>query len=261
MNQDLVGKLALVTGSTAGIGLATAHLLHEAGARVLINGRSQPRVDAAIATFADSARVEGIAADVGTEEGCAAIVAARPDVDILVNNAGYFTPRPILEIADEEWLSIFQLNVLSGIRLSRAYLPGMIARAWGRIVFVSSESALQTPAEMAHYGLTKTAQVAAARGFAQAAAGAGVTVNSVLPGPTESEGIERFVRELIPDDALTIEQAGRQFVQTARPGSLIGRLATAREVAEVIGFLASPRASVITGAAVRADGGVIQSIL
>lgn len=261
MNQDLLGKTALITGSTAGIGLATAHTLHKAGANVIINGRSEQRIASAIATFNGDVRVDGIAADIGSAAGCASIIAIRPDIDILVNNAGVFGPRSILEIKDDEWLSIFQLNVLSGIRLTRAYLPRMISKAWGRVIFVSSESALQIPTEMPHYGLTKTAQVAAARGFAQAASGTGVTINSVLPGPTESEGIERFVRELIPDKTLTIKQAGQQFIQTARPGSLIGRLATAEEVANVIHFLASPLSSVITGSAVRADGGVIQSIM
>lgn len=261
MNQNLHDKIALITGSTAGIGLATARTLHEAGAHVVINGRTEQRVATAIATFGDSQRISGVAADVGTAEGCTAILAAYPDVDILINNAGIFGPRPLFEISDEEWLSIFSINVLSGIRLARSYVPRMISKEWGRVIFVSSESAIQIPTEMPHYGLTKTAQIAVARGFAQATSGTGVTVNSVLPGPTESEGVERFVRELIPDESLTFEQAGRQFIETARPASLIGRLATAEEVASVIGFLASKQSSVITGAAVRADGGVIQAIL
>lgn len=261
MTQNLHNKTALITGSTAGIGLATAHALHDAGAKVVINGRTKQRVATAIATFGDSRRVSGVAADVGTAEGCVAILATHPDVDILVNNAGIFGPRPLFEINDEEWLSIFSINVLSGIRLARSYVPRMISKQWGRVIFVSSESALQIPTEMPHYGMTKTAQVAIARGFAQAAAGTGVTVNSVLPGPTESEGMECFVRELIPDESLTFEQAGRQFIETSRPASLIGRLATAQEVASVIGFLASKQSSVITGSAVRADGGVIQAIL
>lgn len=261
MSKDFVGKTALITGSTAGIGLATARMLHAAGASIILNGRSEQRIAAAVATFGDADRVSGIIADVGTTEGCDAIVTANPDVDILVNNAGVFAPRPLFEISDDEWISIFSVNVLSGIRLARAYIPRMMMRGWGRVIFVSSESALQIPPEMPHYGLTKTAQVAAARAFAQAAAGSGVTVNSVLPGPTESEGIERFVRELIPDHTLTITEAGKRFVETARPGSLIGRLATADEVAEVIRFLASPQSSVITGSSVRADGGVIQAIM
>ncbi|WP_340616194.1 SDR family NAD(P)-dependent oxidoreductase [Xenorhabdus entomophaga] len=261
MNINLEGKIALVTGSTAGIGLAIAHSLYKAGASVILNGRSEERLIQAVNKFNGSDRVFTVAADVGTREGCELINQKFPDIDILINNAGIFSPKPIFEIRDEEWLDYFNINVLSGIRLARSYIPPMIEKKWGRVVFISSESALQIPLEMPHYGLTKTAQVAAARGFAQAAAGTGVTVNSVLPGPTESEGVERFVRELITDPTLSIEEAGKRFIETARPASLLGRLATAEEVANAVVFLTSPLASAITGTALRVDGGVIQSIL
>ncbi|OTA17923.1 3-ketoacyl-ACP reductase [Xenorhabdus vietnamensis] len=261
MNINLEGKIALVTGSTAGIGLAIAHSLHEAGASVILNGRSEERLIQAINKFKDTGRVFTVAADVGTREGCELINKKFPAIDILINNAGIFSPKSIFEISDDEWLNYFNINVLSGIRLARSYIPLMIGKRWGRVVFISSESALQIPVEMPHYGLTKTAQVAAARGFAQAATGTGVTVNSVLPGPTESEGVERFVRELITDPTLSIEEAGKRFIETARPASLLGRLATAEEVANAVLFLTSPFASAITGTALRVDGGVIQSIL
>lgn len=261
MNINLEGKIALITGSTAGIGLAIAHNLYKAGASVILNGRSEERLIQAFNKFNGSDRVFTVAADVGTREGCELINQKFPDIDILINNAGIFSPKPIFEIRDEEWLDYFNINVLSGIRLARSYIPLMIEKKWGRVVFISSESALQIPLEMPHYGLTKTAQVAAARGFAQAAAGTGVTVNSVLPGPTESEGVERFVRELITDPTLSIEEAGKRFIETARPASLLGRLATAEEVANAVVFLTSPLASAITGTALRVDGGVIQSIL
>ncbi|MCP9267362.1 SDR family oxidoreductase [Xenorhabdus sp. XENO-1] len=261
MNINLKGKIALVTGSTAGIGLAIAQGMHKAGASVILNGRSEERLIQAVNKFNCLDRVFTIAADVGTREGCELINKNFPDIDILVNNAGIFSPKPIFEISDDEWLNYFNINVLSGISLARSYIPRMIEKRWGRVVFISSESALQIPVEMPHYGLTKTAQVAAARGFAQAATGTGVTVNSVLPGPTESEGVERFVRELITDPTLSMEEAGKRFIETARPASLLGRLATAGEVANAVLFLASPLASAITGTALRVDGGVIQSIL
>ncbi|PHM74947.1 SDR family NAD(P)-dependent oxidoreductase [Xenorhabdus kozodoii] len=261
MNINLEGKVALVTGSTAGIGLAIAHCLHKAGASVILNGRSEERLKKAINKFNDLDRVLTVVADVGTREGCEFINEKFPEIDILINNAGIFSPKPIFEISDNEWVNYFNINVLSGIRLASSYIPLMIRKRWGRVVFISSESALQIPVEMPHYGLTKTAQVAAARGFAQAATGTGVTVNSVLPGPTESEGVERFVRELITDPTLSIEEAGKRFIETARPASLLGRLATAEEVANAVVFLTSPQASAITGTALRVDGGVIQSIL
>ncbi|CDG22376.1 Uncharacterized oxidoreductase yvaG [Xenorhabdus poinarii G6] len=260
MNINLEGKTAIVTGSTAGIGLAIAHGLYQAGASVVLNGRSEERLVKAMATFPDSTRLSYVSADAGTAGGCELIFEKHPEIDILVNNAGVFSPRSIFELTDDEWINYFNINVLSGIRLSRFYVPKMMKKGWGRVVFISSESALQIPTEMPHYGLTKTAQVAAARGFAQAASGTGVTVNSILPGPTQSEGVERFIRELIPDPTLSIEEAGKRFIETARPASLLGRLATAEEIANTVIFLSSTQASAITGTALRADGGVIQSI-
>ncbi|MDX7992656.1 SDR family oxidoreductase [Xenorhabdus sp. psl] len=260
MHINLEGQTALVTGSTAGIGLAIAHSLYQAGASVILNGRSKERLEKALTTFSDFNRLSTISADVGIAEECERIFAKYPEINILVNNAGIFSPRPIFDLDDNEWLNYFNINVMSGIRLSRFYVPKMMKKGWGRVIFISSESALQIPTEMPHYGLTKTAQVAAARGFAQAASGTGVTVNSILPGPTQSEGIERFVRELIPDPTLSIEKAGKCFIETARPASLLGRLATSEEIANTVLFLASKQASAITGTALRADGGVIQSI-
>lgn len=261
MNIDLTGRTALVTGSTAGIGFAIASGLHAAGAHVVVNGRSAERVKAAVARFDDSDRVTGAAADIASREGFEALVAQAPSVDILVNNAGVFAPQPVFDIPDEEWERFFSVNVLSGVRTARHYIPGMIERGWGRAVFVSSESAVQVPPEMVHYGMTKSAQLAVARGMAEAASGSGVTVNSVLPGPTMSEGIERFVREMVPDASLSMEEAGREFVATERPTSLLGRLASAEEVANMVVYLASDQASATTGAALRVDGGVLRGVL
>jgi NAD(P)-dependent dehydrogenase (short-subunit alcohol dehydrogenase family) len=263
MDLGLRGKHALVTGSTAGIGLATALALAREGARVTVNGRTTRRVEEAIAhvrrEVAD-ANADGIALDLSTAAGCRALTERLPDVDVLVNNLGIFAPKPFEEIADEEWLRFFETNVMSGVRLSRHYVAGMRARGWGRIVFVSSESGLQIPAEMVHYGMTKTAQLAVARGLAETLAGTGVTVNSVLPGPTASEGVGGFVAELARKrgvDAATLE---REFLATARPSSLLQRLATPDEVAAMIAYVCSERASATTGAALRVDGGVVRSI-
>ena len=263
MDLELTGKLALVTGSTAGIGLATAYALAAEGAHVTVNGRTQARVDAAIDALKrrlPEATVAGIAADLGTRRGCERVVHALPDVDILVNNVGIFEPKPFEEIPDEDWIRFFETNVLSGIRLSRHYVPGMRARNFGRIVFVSSESALQIPTEMIHYGMTKTAQLAVARGLAETLAGTQVTVNSVLPGPTASEGVGEFVSRMAADrgiDAATVE---REFFASARPSSIIKRFATPDEVAAMIVYVCSARASATTGAALRVDGGVVRAI-
>jgi NAD(P)-dependent dehydrogenase (short-subunit alcohol dehydrogenase family) len=264
MNLDIRGRRALVTGSTAGIGLATARLLAEEGAVVFVNGRTESRVHAAIASIRETvpgAACEAAVADLGSAHGCGAVAAAIPDIDILVNNVGIFEPKAFEEIPDADWLQFFETNVMSGVRLSRAYLPGMRARNWGRIVFVSSESALQIPVEMIHYGMTKTAQLAVARGLAEATAGTGITVNSVLPGPTASEGVGSFVAGLARArgiDAATVE---REFFATARPSSLLKRFEQPEEIASLIAYVCSGRASGTTGAALRVDGGVVRSIV
>jgi NAD(P)-dependent dehydrogenase (short-subunit alcohol dehydrogenase family) len=263
MDLQLRGKRALVTGSTAGIGLATVEALAREGADVIVNGRTIPRVEAAVARIravVPAVAVSGVAADVGTAEGCAAIVRAVPAVDVLVNNAGIFAPAPFEEIADAEWLRFFEVNVLSGVRLSRAYLPGMLAQGWGRIVFVSSESALHVPVEMIHYGTTKTAQLAVARGLAESTAGTAVTVNAVLPGPTRSEGVGAFLDDLARQQRITAAEVERAFFERARPTSLLRRFETPEEIAAFIAFVASPRASGVNGAALRVDGGVVRAI-
>ena len=264
MDLQIKGKTAVVTGSTAGIGYAAAVALAREGAHVVINGRTQPRVDEAIANLRASvphAEAKGVAADLGTAEGVAAFVAQIPDTDILVNNVGIFEPKPFEEIPDEDWLRFFETNVLSGVRLSRHYLPGMRTRDWGRIIFVSSESAVQIPAEMIHYGMTKTAQVAVARGLAETTKNTNITVNSVLPGPTKSEGVGTFVRQMA--EAQKIDEAAmeHEFFQTARPSSLLQRFLTTDEIANLIVYLASPLASGTNGAALRVDGGVTRSLL
>jgi NAD(P)-dependent dehydrogenase (short-subunit alcohol dehydrogenase family) len=263
MDLGLAGKRALVTGSTAGIGLATARMLAAEGAAVVANGRSEARVAAAVEQIraaVPGAAVQGVAADLGTAEGCATLVEQVPEVDVLVNNVGIFEPRAFEEIPDEDWMRFFETNVLSGVRLSRAYLPGMRKRGWGRIVFVSSESALQIPTEMIHYGTTKTAQLAVARGLAEALAGTGVTVNSVLPGPTASEGVSTFVRQMAEARGVTFEEMEREFFARERPSSLIQRFATPEEVAAMIVYVCSERASATTGSALRVDGGVVRAI-
>jgi NAD(P)-dependent dehydrogenase (short-subunit alcohol dehydrogenase family) len=263
MDLGLKGKHALVTGSTAGIGLATARALAAEGAHVTLNGRTQARVDSAVATLRREifgAQVGGIAADLATAAGCQALIGQLPEVDVLVNNLGIFEPKPFEQIPDQDWMRFFETNVLSGIRLSRHYVQGMRSRNWGRIVFVSSESALQIPTEMIHYGMTKTAQLAVARGLAETLAGTGVTVNSVLPGPTASEGVGGFVAQMAADrgvDAATME---KEFFATARPSSVLQRFATPDEVAAMIVYACSVPASATTGAALRVDGGVLRSI-
>ncbi|GAA0631200.1 SDR family oxidoreductase [Kutzneria viridogrisea] len=258
MNIDLTGRTALVTGSTAGIGLAIATGLAAAGAKVVVNGRSRDRVDAAVASI--PGEVTGIAADVATAEGVAQLVAELPDVDILINNTGIFAAAPVFEIPDEQWQRFFDTNVLSGVRLARHHTPRMIERGFGRVVFISSESAVQTPTEMVHYGMTKTAQLAVARGMAQAAAGTGVTVNSVLPGPTLTPGVEEFVRDLIGAD-IPFEEAERRFMAEARPTSLLGRLIRPEEVANLVVYVASELSSATSGAALRVDGGVAPTLI
>jgi NAD(P)-dependent dehydrogenase (short-subunit alcohol dehydrogenase family) len=263
MDLGLTGKRALVTGSTAGIGFATAGALAREGARVIVNGRTQQRVDEALTrlrSMMSEARVEGIAADVSGAEGCQRVIAAFPELDILVNNMGIFEPKPFVEISDADWMRFFETNVMSGIRLSRHYVRGMRERNWGRIVFVSSESGLQIPVEMIHYGVTKTAQIAIARGLAESLAGTNVTVNSVLPGPTASEGVGGFVARLAASSGQSVAQVEKEFFRQARPTSLIKRLAEPAEIAALITYVCSERASATTGAALRADGGVVRAI-
>ena len=264
MNLRLNGKTALVSGSTAGIGYAVAPGLAREGARVFVNGRTQARVDTALATIRQevpNAVVEGIAEDLGTATGCDRLVARLPSVDILVNNLGIFEPKPFAEIPDADWLRLFEVNVMSGVRLSRAYLPGMKRRDWGRIVFISSESAVQIPAEMVHYGMTKTAQIAVARGIAEGCAGTGVTVNSILAGPTASEGVTTFVAQLAKQQHMTPEDFEKEFFKSVRPSSLLQRFLEPAEVAKVVVFVCSPEAVAINGAAVRAEGGVVKAIV
>jgi NAD(P)-dependent dehydrogenase (short-subunit alcohol dehydrogenase family) len=266
MDMQLVGKKALVTGSTAGIGLATAKGLYREGVSVCVNGRSQQRVEEAVRQIKDlptigMPEVTGIAADLGTAEGVAALVRQLPELDILVNNVGIFEPKPFDHIPDEDWLRFFQVNVMSGVRLTRHYLPGMKTRNWGRVVFVSSESGVQIPAEMIHYGMTKTAQIAIARGVAETTAGTGVTVNSVLPGPTESEGVATFVADLAERQGIGRSEFEIEFFKTVRPSSLLKRFATSEEVANMIVYVCSPLASATNGAALRVDGGVVRAIV
>jgi NAD(P)-dependent dehydrogenase (short-subunit alcohol dehydrogenase family) len=263
MDLGLTNKQALVTGSTAGIGFATACSLAREGAQVTVNGRTAARVVRAVAQIkreVPGAKVNGIAADLATAKGCEELLGQLPEVDVLVNNVGIFEPKAFEEIPDADWLRFFEVNVLSGIRPSRHDVRGMRARNWGRIIFVSSESGLQIPTEMIHYGMTKTAQLAVARGLAETLAGTGVTVNSVLPGPTASEGVGTFVGQMAKDrgvDAATVE---REFFATARPSSVLKRFATSEEVAAMITYVCSVPASATTGAALRVDGGVVRSI-
>ncbi len=264
MELQLNGKLAVVTGSTAGIGFAIAEALANEGASVVVNGRTEQRVNEAISKLRASGvrgKVGGIAADVGTAAGIEKLTDRFPDVDILVNNAGIFEVKPFEQIDDEDWKRLFEVNVLSGVRLSRHYLAGMKKRNWGRIVFISSESAVQIPAEMIHYGMTKTAQLAIARGLAETTTGANVTVNSVLPGPTASEGVERFVRELAAEQKTDPGAVEDEFFRTMRPTSLLKRFAKPEEVAAMVAFVCSPVSSATNGEALRADGGVVRSIL
>lgn len=263
MDLGLKGKRALVTGSTAGIGLASAKALAAEGCHVTINGRSQARVDAALKSLRGAlpdASVDGIAVDLATGAGCDEMVRQLPEVDVLVNNLGIFEPKAFAEISDADWMRFFETNVLSGVRLSRHYVAGMRAKNWGRIVFVSSESGLQIPPEMIHYGVTKTAQIAVARGLAESLAGTGVTVNSVLPGPTASEGVGTFVSRLATSRGVDTATVEREFFATARPSSVIQRFATTDEIAAMIAYVCGVPASATTGAALRVDGGVVRSI-
>ncbi len=259
MDLKLTGKLALVSGSTAGIGRAIAAALAAEGACVIINGRRQEAVDAAVATVAagPGGAVLGFAGDLSKAEVAEALVAAHPGIEILVNNLGIFEPKPFEEIPDDDWRRFFDVNVLSGVRLARLVLPAMRRADWGRIVFVSSESAIQIPVEMIHYGMTKTAQIAVARGLAESVAQTGITVNSILPGPTKSRGVTDFIEQL--SDGRPFADFEAEFFEKVRPTSLIKRFATTEEVASLVAYLASPLASATTGAALRVEGGVLKS--
>lgn len=264
MDLNLQKKTALITGSTAGIGFAIAERLAREGTRVIINGRTEKRVAFAIQALhlkVPNATIEGIPGDLGHKKGCAALIRRLRDVDILVNNLGIFEPKPFEQIPDEDWLRFFEVNVMSGVRLSRAYLPGMKKRNWGRVIFISSESAVQIPAEMVHYGMTKTAQIAIARGMAESCAGTGVTVNSVLAGPTASEGVGEFIDKLAKERNMTPPEFEKEFFQHMRPTSLVKRFLKPDEIAAVVAFVCSPEASAVTGAALRADGGVVKAAL
>jgi len=261
---NLQGKTAVVSGSTAGIGFAIARGLAESHAMVTVNGRTEERVQKAldqIRAEVKDARVKGVAADLSTETGVATLLKEVPTTDILVNNLGIFEPRPFFDIPDQDWERFFRVNVLSGIRMARHYTPAMVKRGWGRVMFISSESAVQIPAEMIHYGMTKTAQLAVARGLAETVAGTGVTVNAVLPGPTRSEGVEQFVEQVGRQSGKSFDQMEKDFFRTMRPSSLIKRFATNEEVANMVVYLASEQASATTGANVRVDGGVIRAII
>lgn len=264
MKLHIENKRAIVSGSTGGIGYAIAQGLLEAGVQVAITGRQQDRIDQALAslrTAVPGCQVDGFAADLGTAAGTHALIAAFPETDILINNLGIFEWKPFFEIPDEDWERMFQVNVMSGVRLSRHYASGMVARGWGRIQFVSSESAIQTPGDMVHYGFSKTAQLAVSRGLAEVLAGTGVTVNALLPGPTRTTGADEFFEQLGAEQGTTAEAAEAGFIARNRPSSLIRRLARPEEVAHMSVFLASNLAAVTTGAAVHVDGGIVRSII
>jgi NAD(P)-dependent dehydrogenase (short-subunit alcohol dehydrogenase family) len=264
MDLKLAGKIALVTGSTAGIGFAIAKSLATEGAHVYVNGRTQERVDAAIAeirSHATAAEVDGVVADFSRSSGAEAVIAKLPVVDVLVNNVGIFEPKAFAEIPDADWYRFFEINVMSGVRLSRHYLAEMLKKNWGRILFISSESGVQIPAEMVHYGMTKTAQIAVARGIAESVAGTGVTVNSILAGPTESEGVGGFVEAMAKQQNKSKAEVAKEFFEHARPSSLLRRFATSNEVAALATYVASELSSATNGSALRVDGGVVRAIL
>jgi NAD(P)-dependent dehydrogenase (short-subunit alcohol dehydrogenase family) len=261
MDLNLKGRRAFVSGSTAGIGLAIATALANEGASVIVNGRSQAPVDDIVARIKSKTDgdVKGFVGDLSRAPVAEALAFQHPDVDILVNNLGIFEPKSFEKISDSDWLRFFETNVLSGIRLARLFLPAMKRANWGRIIFISSESAVQIPAEMIHYGMTKTAELAVSRGLAEAVAGTGITVNSILPGPTKSRGVSDFVDALAKTEGKSFGEFEKEFFQKIRPTSLIKRFATPEEVASLVAYIASPLASATTGAALRVDGGVIKS--
>ena len=261
MDLELGGKLALVSGSTAGIGLAIATTLAREGARVIINGRHRSSVEQVVAALNSAAggQVQGFAGDLSVAACAQQLVRDHPGIQILVNNLGIFEPKPFEDISDADWLRFFEVNVLSGVRLARLLLPAMRRANWGRIIFISSESGVQIPPEMIHYGITKTAQLAVARGLAEAVAGTNITVNSILPGPTKSRGVGDFIDAMAQASGKSFEALEQEFFQKVRPTSLIKRFATTQEVASLVAYIASPLSSATTGAALRVDGGVVKS--
>jgi NAD(P)-dependent dehydrogenase (short-subunit alcohol dehydrogenase family) len=264
MNYHLEDKLCLVTGSTAGIGFAIASALAGEGASVIINGRTDDRVAEAIEKIKakkPKARLEAFGGDLSTVDDVAEVYERFPEIDVLVNNLGIYEPKPFEKITDDDWRKIIEINFFSGVRLSRAYLPIMLNHNWGRIIFISSESAVQIPKEMIHYGVTKTMQIALARGLAETTKGTGVTVNSVLPGPTRSEGVEKFVKDIAKGQGKSVAEVEKDFFTTVRPSSLIQRFATNEEVANLVAYVASPLSSATNGAALRVEGGCVPSIL
>lgn len=264
MDLLISGKLALVTGSTAGIGFAIARRLAREGARVIINGRTDARTEEAVAALLKeipTAQVEGFAADLSTADGAQDLALRYPEVDILVNNLGVYTVKPFENITDQDWMEIIEANFLSGVRLTRQYLPKMKKAGWGRIIFISSESAVNIPVEMIHYGITKTMQIALARGLAETTAGTAVTVNSILPGPTRSEGVNTFVQQMATEQKLSIAQVEEQFFKTIRPTSLLQRFETTDEIANLVAFIASELSAGTNGAALRVEGGLLRSII
>ncbi|TDE11552.1 SDR family NAD(P)-dependent oxidoreductase [Dyadobacter psychrotolerans] len=264
MDLQLAGKTAFISGSTQGIGFAIAKQLLQEGATVIINGRSENRMVEAIEKLrllVPEGNISGAAADFSKVEEVNTLLENLPDVDILINNAGIFEPKPFVEITDEDWFKFFEVNVLSGVRLSRYFFPKMIAKDWGRIIFISSESAVNIPEEMIHYGTTKTAQLSISRGLAELTKGTNVTVNSVLPGPTKSEGVGEFVKQMAAGANITPEEAEKDFFKTARPTSLLQRFASVEEIANLVTYIASPLSSGTNGSALKVDGGVAKSIM
>jgi NAD(P)-dependent dehydrogenase (short-subunit alcohol dehydrogenase family) len=264
MQIDLSGLDAIVTGSTAGIGYAIAEGLARAGASVILNGRTPARVDTAVGKLkgdVPAANIRGVAADLSNAKEFQEFAAQVSRTDILVNNLGIFEPKPFFEIPDADWERFFQVNVMSAVRMSRHYTPPMVSNGWGRVLFISSESGIATPAEMVHYGMTKTAMLAVSRGLAETVAGTGVTVNAILPGPTASEGVEQFVKDLASTGKKSVEEVEKEFFQTTRPTSLIKRFESVEEIANLVVFAASKQASAITGASLRVDGGLVRSII
>jgi NAD(P)-dependent dehydrogenase (short-subunit alcohol dehydrogenase family) len=261
VDLKLTGKLALVSGSTAGIGYAIAESLAREGTSVIVNGRSKASVETALAKLGETSNstLYGFTGDLSTAEAANEVARQHPDVEILVNNLGIYEPKPFEDISDDDWRRLFEVNVLSAVRLARLFLSGMKLRNWGRIIFISSESGVQIPAEMIHYGVTKTALIGVARGLAEAVAGTGITVNSVLPGPTKSRGVGQFIEAFSKAEGKSVEEFEKEFFQKIRPTSLIKRFASTEEVASLVTYVSSPLASATTGAPLRVDGGVIKS--
>lgn len=263
MDLQLKTKTAFISGSTAGIGLATAKRLAAEGATVIINGRSQQSIDEAVAEIKKTGNdnVSGIVADFSSIEDINRLISELPEIDILINNTGIFEPKPFAEIPDEDWFRFFDINVMSGVRLSRHLFPKMIEKNWGRIIFISSESGIMIPDEMIHYGMTKSAQLAVSSGLAQLTKGTSVTVNSILPGPTKSRGVGQFLEDLAKADNKSVAEVESDFFKDMRPGSLIQRFAAVEEIADTIAYYVSPLASATNGAAIRVEGGLVRSIV